>query len=289
VGVNGSLLVVGAKGYVGAAVIAEASRRGLTIAGTSSLGGSGLLPLNLAHAEKFDYQAVSKDCTVVLTAAVSSPDHCSNNYDNAYAINVTGTTHFIEQALTRGAHIIFLSSDAVYGEAPFPVGEDAPCRPVGAYAEMKLEVERRFRGDPSFKVARLSYVFSRQDKFTRYLLDCAVNGSTAEIFHPFARNVIYRGDVVDGLLALQAGWEATELDVVNFGGSHSVSRLDIARTIKRLVAPQLDIREMSPGPDFFKDRPREIQLVSTRLESLLGRPLRSIDQAIQLDFNIGDR
>ncbi|KKW93103.1 NAD-dependent epimerase/dehydratase family protein [Sphingobium chungbukense] len=286
-GVNGSLLVVGAKGYVGAAIIAEASRRGLTIAGTSSLGGNGLLPLDLAHPEKFDYQAVSKDWTIVLTAAISSPDHCSNNYDNAYAINVTGTTHFIERALARGAHVIFLSSDAVYGEAPFPVTEDTPCRPVGAYAEMKLEVERRFQSDPGFKVARLSYVFSRQDKFTRYLLDCAANGITAEIFHPFARNVIHLGDVVDGLLALHDRWEATA-NVVNFGGSRSVSRLDIARAIKRLVARQLDIREISPGPDFFKDRPREIQLVSTRLESLLGRPLRSIDQAIQIDFNIGD-
>ncbi|WP_340268705.1 NAD-dependent epimerase/dehydratase family protein [Sphingobium mellinum] len=285
---NGSVLVVGAKGYVGAAVIAEAGRRGLMTAGTSSLGGNDLLSLDLAHAEKFDYQAISKDCTVVLTAAVSSPDHCSNNYDNAYAINVTGTTHFIEQTLARGAHVIFLSSDAVYGEAPLPVDEDALCRPVGTYAEMKLEVERRFYGDPGFKVSRLSYVFSRQDKFTRYLLDCAANGSTADIFHPFARNVIHREDVVDGLLALHARWESTE-SVINFGGSRSVSRLDIARAIKRLVAPQLDIREISPSPDFFKDRPREIQLVSTRLESLLGRPLRSIVQAIQIDFNIGDR
>lgn len=287
-GVTGSLLVVGARGYVGGAVVAEASRRGLPVAGTSSSGGSGLLPLDLANAEMFDYEVLPINCTVVLTTAISSPDHCSSNYDNAYAINVTGTTHFISQALARGSRIIFLSSDAVYGEAPNPVDENAPCTPVGAYAEMKLEVEQRFRDHPDFKAVRLSYVFSRQDKFTRYLLDCAAKGSTAEIFHPFARNVIHRGDVVEGLLALYARWDATELDVINFGGSTSISRLGIAHAIKRLVVPQLELRELSPGADFFKDRPREIQLVSTRLQALLGRPLRSIDQAIQLDFNIGD-
>lgn len=284
VGVNGSLLVVGAKGYIGAQIIAEASRRGLLIAGTSSKGGNGLLPLDLVHAEVFNYGTIREDCTVVLAAAVSSPDRCSSNHDNAYAINVVGTAHFIEQALARGARIIFLSSDAVYGEASSPVNEDAPCSPVGAYAEMKLDVERRFLNNPNFKVARLSYVFSRQDKFTRYLLDCATDGSTAEIFHPFARNVIYLSDVVDGILALQSEWEAIELTVVNFGGPRSVSRLDIARAIKRLVAPHLNIREIFPGPGFFKERPREIQLMSAHLESLLGRPLRSIHQAIQLDF-----
>ena len=68
---------------------------------------------------------------------------------------------------------------------------------------MKSEVEKRFLGNPFFKTIRLSYVFSREDKFTKYLVGCAQRDEEAELFHPFYRAIIHRDDVVEG--ALSAG------------------------------------------------------------------------------------
>jgi dTDP-4-dehydrorhamnose reductase len=58
--------------------------------------------------------------------------------------------------LDRDARVVFFSTDTVYGEQPEPFDESRPCRPLGVYAELKHEVERRFAAAPGFKTKRSS-------------------------------------------------------------------------------------------------------------------------------------
>ena len=126
---------------------------------------------------------------VVFLAAISSPDVCEKQYDFARAINVTGTAEFIENCIARGANVLFFSSDVVNGGTlPCSVDETYVGTPIGKYGEMKREIEQRFNGNPHFKVFRLSYVYSRQDKFSRYLDDCAAKGVCAEVFDALYRS-----------------------------------------------------------------------------------------------------
>ena len=99
-------------------------------------------------------------------ASISAPDICAREHERAWSVNVTGTSEFISRTIERGGRVIFFSSDTVYGECEDPFDESALCKPAGEYAEMKHKVERRFIENPSFKSIRLSYVFSREDKFT---------------------------------------------------------------------------------------------------------------------------
>lgn len=73
--------------------------------------------------------------------------------------------------------------------------ETAACNPAGEYAAMKREVEQRFSDNASFKAIRLSYVFSPEDKFSRYLAGCAERNEEADLFHPFFRAIVHRDDV----------------------------------------------------------------------------------------------
>ena len=58
----------------------------------------------------------------------------------------------------------------MYGNENGQNDEDViPVKPIGEYASMKLAVENYFRNEPNLKVFRLSYVFSWEDKFMRYL------------------------------------------------------------------------------------------------------------------------
>jgi GDP-4-dehydro-6-deoxy-D-mannose reductase len=60
------------------------------------------------------------------------------------AVNRGGTANVLDAAHEVGARTLVVSSGAVYGrvaEADLPVGEDAPLRPVGAYAESKAAAE----------------------------------------------------------------------------------------------------------------------------------------------------
>ena len=107
----------------------------------------------------------------------------------------------------KGCKVLFLSSDAVYGNVEHGFEESQPINPLGAYAEMKAIVEKRFEGNPTFKVLRLSYNFFKDDRFTKYLRQCAESGVEAEVFDPLTRAVVHRDDTVDAILSIAAKWD----------------------------------------------------------------------------------
>jgi dTDP-4-dehydrorhamnose reductase len=264
------LVVVGAAGQVGRRVLA-ASR--LPALGTSSRNVPGMLRLELADADGFDYSRIAAGDLVVLTAGISSPDACAREPERARAVNVAGTARFMERSLERGARVVFLSSDTALGEGNAP------------YASMKREIESRFSAHPGVRAVRLSYVFSREDPFTAYLAGCAARGTEAEVFHPFYRAVVHREDVVQGILALAGRWENFTDPAINFGGPELLSRVEIVSAVQRLALPELRWRTVEPPAGFFDNRPQTIAMSSPLLAALLGRPARTLHEAIALEFS----
>ena len=276
-------LIVGSNGYLGKELFAAAGRR-CEVRGTSPRAGTGTLRLELGDAAAFDYASLQRRETVFLTAAISEPDVCAREHDRAWAVNVDGTGTFIAKALDRGARVIFFSSDTVYGEQSGPCDETlAPQPGGGAYADMKRAVEARFSGHPEFKAIRLSYVFSRDDRFSRYLAGCAARDAIAEVFDPFSRAVIHRDDVVAGALALAGDWTAFPAAAINFGGREVLSRLEIAQVVKDTMLPGLRFAATQPPPQFFANRPRVVAMQSPLLPRLLGRPQHSLQEAAILE------
>jgi len=280
-----NIFVVGATGYIGATIFCHAQQIAFT-RGTSTSGLPPTLCLNLGEPDKFDYDIIHAQDVVFLTASISSPDICAREYYRAWAINVNGTSIFIERVLAKGGRVIFFSSDTVYGEKDEPFDERAICDPAGEYAEMKYEVERRFLGHSLFKSIRLSYVFSCEDKFTRYLSGCAQRNEEAEIFHPFYRAVIHRDDVVQSVIALAKRWDEFPQDVINFGGPEVLARTEFAQILREKFLPTLRFKVTEPEPEFFLNRPRVIRMVSSVLPLLLGRPAYSLCEAALIESNL---
>lgn len=278
-----ALFIVGAKGYVGSALFASANKAGSAI-GTSSLGGNDLLPLRLDAPAKFEYGKIHPGDVVLLTAAISAPDICAREHDRAWAVNVTGTSSFIQSVIDCGARVVFFSSDTVYGEREVAFDETAACNPAGEYAEMKHEVEQRFSGNASFKAIRLSYVFSREDKLSRYLAGCAEQNEEADLFHPFFRAIVHRDDVVEGALALAVHWDEVSEQVINFGGPQVLARPEFAECLREAYFHDLRFKVTEPGADFFKNRPRVIAMTSPVFARLLSRPPRTLCEAARLEF-----
>lgn len=277
------IITVGASGYIGR-LLHKRSKADCIAYGTSSTGTAELLPLRLETPVDFDYGLIQPSDVVLLAAAISAPDICTREHARAWAVNVTGTIEFINEVIAGGGRVVFFSSDTVYGERNDTFDESAANNPAGEYAEMKHEVERRFFGSPLFKVIRLSYVFSREDKFTKYLSGCAERGEEAELFHPFNRAIVHREDVVEGALALAERWDEFPQPVINFGGPDVLSRIDFAGCLKSAALPNLQWRVMEPGGEFFKSRPRVIAMSSNVLPKLLGRPSRCLLEAAQIEF-----
>jgi dTDP-4-dehydrorhamnose reductase len=278
------LFVVGATGYIGSALYKEAKLKFITF-GTSSSVSSGMITLDLNSPSIFDYKLIGSSDIVLIVAAIPSPDICAREFDRAWATNVTGTSKFIEKVIERGGKVIFFSSDTVYGERSNNFNEDLESKPAGEYAEMKSEVENFFLASPLFKSIRLSYVFSCDDNFTKYLLKCAEGDQEADIFHPFYRSIIHRDDVIKGVMELASQWDIFPQKIINFGGGELLSRIDFAETIKNFVLPNLKYQVTKPNNDFFENRPRIIAMKSNILPKLLGRPAHTLAEAVRIEFN----
>lgn len=277
------ILLVGATGYIGKAFLSRVKDT-MTVCGTSSSGGAGFKRLNLGTPNLFDYTTIDVGDVVLLAAAISAPDICAREHDYAWTVNVNGASAFIERVIARGGRIIFFSSDTVYGEKEETFDEQMTCKPAGEYAVMKHEVEKRFIDNPLFKAIRLSYVFSCEDKFTKYLSRCVEHGEEAELFHPFFRAIVYRSDVIDGALALADRWNDFPQQIFNFGGPEILSRVEFTECIQKYALPNLKFRVTEPGDEFFKNRPRTIAMQSSILSALLGRPAHKLAEAVQIEF-----
>jgi dTDP-4-dehydrorhamnose reductase len=277
------VFVVGARGYIGARLLASV-QADLNCLGTASSNRAGFLRLRLEAPEDFADLPIADGDVVLLTAAISAPDICAREYERAWSANVTGTAAFISSAIDRGARVVFFSSDTVYGEREDEFDEKAACNPAGEYAEMKYEIEQRFSANTSFKAIRLSYVFSREDKFSLYLSGCEQRYEEAVLFHPFFRAIVHRDDVVQGALGLAAVWDDVPEKVINFGGPQVLSRIDFAECLREANLYDLRFKVTEPSADFFKNRPRVIAMTSPVFSRLLGRAPRSLREAARLEF-----
>lgn len=276
-------IVIGATGYIGQPLLSKAKIDGVAL-GTSSKKNDELVHFSLDNPLKFDYSVIDRDDVVFLTAAISAPDICAKEYQRAWELNVKATSDFIDKLISVGARVIFFSSDAVYGECSHDFDESYPGKPHGEYAVMKRAVESLFLGNDLFKSVRLSYVFSKKDKLTNYLINCAQDNKVAELFDPFHRSVIHREDVVDGVIALANYWSDIPEQIINFGGPEVLSRVNFAENLKNNYLHHLTYKVTRPGEDFFSNRPRIISMRSPILSRLLGREPRNLKEAVLYEF-----
>lgn len=219
--------------------------------------------LNLLEAEKFNYDQLNDIDLIVFTAAISGPDKCATDFDFCWKINVEGTKYFIKEAIARNCKVLFFSSDAVFGDIPGKIyTEESETRAETPYGRMKKAVEDEFKDSSLFKAIRLSYVASAKDRFISYCLSCMEKDETADIFHPFYRNVIVVSDVVDVVVWFSKHWEEYAPFVLNVAGKELVSRVRMADELNRIFDNKLKYTISTPNDGFYNNRPKITQMKS---------------------------
>ena len=231
--------------------------------------------------------SIKEGDVIIFAAAISEPSVVSAQFQKALAVNVESTGEFIETALGKGCKVLFLSSDAVYGDVESGFDESHPTNPKGAYAEMKAVVEKRFEGNPNFKVLRLSYNFHKDDRFTKYLCQCAESGVEAEVFDPLTRAVVHRDDTVDAILSIAANWDNADGQYINCGGPDVLSRQQFTEIVKRVALQDLKFKVTTPPAKFYADRATFSEMHSPILEKVIGRKRHTVKEAVELEFGVG--
>jgi dTDP-4-dehydrorhamnose reductase len=197
------LLVTGAGGQLGRAVLAEASRRGLRAHGSRH----GDMPVEdprAVHAE-IGYR---RPAAVVHAGAWTDVDGCERDPERAEAVNGRGTANVASACAEFGIRLAYVSTDFVFdGEARTPYAVDAPCAPLSAYGRSKRsgEIAVLAHGRRDFHVVRTSWVFGPGGKnFPSAILARARAGEPLKVVDDQSGSPTFTLDLAAALLDLLA-------------------------------------------------------------------------------------
>lgn len=268
------VLVTGAQGFIGHAVIRTFSSAGICC---NSFDGR----LSTLHQLSIEIDAV------VHLAAVSRPTNFQGNLE-AWSSNVTGTLDVINFCLSRGAGLILASTSGVYRHPSEPVSldENAPLAPASDYAISKWLAETLVqRQAAQHGLASLilrvfnpygsgqNPAFAVQSVVTRL-----AGGASLFINNPDAvRDFIHVDDVAYAFLCAAKTLRPGECPVVNVGTGRGVTILELARIGEKVFGPAVSLET---NPDQIGQGGYVVANIS-RGATLLGwRPRISLEEGL---------
>jgi nucleoside-diphosphate-sugar epimerase len=183
--------VFGAKGFVG-----NALRIALTAEGAS------VVPIGRPGVDLLDPSCVgpmsklwAPEDAIVITAALT-PDRGRDG--SAFLKNLQMADHVASSVANRGcSHLVYFSSDAVYGAGPTVIGEATPAAPADLYGVMHLAREMLFKE----VAARLRVPFC-------ILRPCAIYGA-GDTHNSYGPNRFIRTALADGRIKIFGAGEET--------------------------------------------------------------------------------
>ena len=226
---NGPLLVTGASGYLGRAVLTS-SEPPVIATRLSSAEGPGPA-LDWLRLDVRDQEAVDALIARFGPAAVIHTAYRQQGPD-AWDTNVAGSAHVASAAARAGARLVHVSTDVVFdGTASRPYREDDDPNPLGDYGRSKLEAEREvLAAHPAALVVRTSLMVGGAEPGTQEqtVLAAARGESEMAFFEDEWRSPVLVDDLAAALVELSG---RTESGVLHVAGPEAVSRYELARTI----------------------------------------------------------
>jgi UDP-glucuronate 4-epimerase len=212
------ILVTGASGLIGRALVEELVAMGRSVVGTdlSPIPGTDMIRLDVCDTHRL--HSIVREYSVtsaIHCAAISGPMVMRDNPAGIIAANVTGTTNILEAARIHGfRRTVVCSSTSAYGATSddgAPIGADAPLRPMSVYGASKAASDQilvgyRAQHNVDAVAVRLSWVYGpgrTTDCFIRTLIEDAYLGkrTTLPFGRGFPRQYIHVHDAVAALIA----------------------------------------------------------------------------------------
>jgi dTDP-4-dehydrorhamnose reductase len=172
-----TMLVIGASGLVGGALLQALAEAGEEAVGTAfGHPRAGLLPLDLRDARAVrDCIARSGARVVYLPASLTHVDYCETHPDESYAVNVAGVRLVAE----CGIRIVYFSSDYVFAGDRGPYAESDPVKPISVYGRHKVLAEQSL--PPGALIIRTTVVYGwevQEKNFVYRLIATLRDGKT---------------------------------------------------------------------------------------------------------------
>lgn len=240
------VLITGANGFVGFYLCRQLLESGFEVVATGK--GACRLPFSQAN---FQYQSldftdreavcrffeIEKPQVVVHCGALSKPDECEAQRQQAFLVNVTGTIYLLDQAAKWGSFFVFLSTDFVFDGEKGMYREDDARKAVNYYGATKILAEDEvFKYEGNWAVVRTVLVYGKpflcRQNIVSNVAAALQNGKELNIFSDQVRTPTYVEDLVAGIVAVVTK-KAT--GIYHISGADILSPYDMAVAVAKIL------------------------------------------------------
>ena len=277
------ILIFGARGRLGAALAR-------TYADHFDLRALGRAEGDLsAPAACADFIRAEKPTIVINSAAMTNVDLCETKRSLARTINADAAGALARACTEVGARLIQISTDYVFsGQAQQPYAEDAAPEPISWYGQTKLEGEQLvMAADGQHVVVRVAWVFGPdRDSFLDKAVQTSLRGEPVKAVADKWSSPSYTLDIAGALRALFApSGPGGIYHVCNRGVCTWRDWAEEGITVAAALGAPVQTRTVEPLrladiAAMIAKRPVYSPMSCARIEALIGRPMRSWQEAV---------
>lgn len=278
-----TVLITGANGFVGYYLTQLLLKKGFRVIAT----GKGENRLYVED-KNFSYQTLDftndeevekiflkqKPETVVHCGAISKPDECELNKENAFRTNVTGTLYLLNAAYKLRSFFVFLSTDFVFdGKSGMYKEEDAR-KAVNYYGETKILAEDEvMKYSFGWAIVRTVLVYGKRflnrDNIVTNVAGKLKKGEELKIFNDQVRTPTYVEDLAAGIVSVI---EKKATGIYHISGDDVLTPYEIAFAVANHLKLNSSLIQKVTEKDFDQParRPLKTGLDISKAKKVLG-------------------
>jgi len=278
------VLITGASGLLGSALLREASKQGTkSVAAYNSRPLHGGLQMDITQCDHV--RAAIKESApdyVIHAAAFTDVDACEVEPKRAWDINARGTKHVVGACNEQGVKMVYISTDFVFDGENGPYSEDDPTHPINIYGESKLAGERFTLAHSGNAVARVCVLYGpARPNFVTWVIDSLRANAPINVVNDQYNTPTYVGNCARAVLRI---CELGLTGVYHVSGREQVNRYNFACAIADVFGLNEKLINVTTT-DTLQQRARRPMNSSLRVEKAeraLGMRLANVREGLTL-------
>lgn len=291
------ILISGASGFIGKNLIAKLSRSDYQLFGLVN-SQKDTLPINEYSVDLKDFNNLQKTINhikpdfVFHLGALVDLSRDFRTARNCIETNIMGTINLLECLNDfPPQHLIFLSTEEVYGDGQIPYKEDQPLRPPSPYAISKIAGEQLcqlYAGQNNkTTILRVGTVYGPWQPVRRFIPSIIIKALADEEIllgtGKKKRDYIFIDDVVEALI-LSLKRKGEPIEIINVGGSKSIQLKTLVDQIKA-ISKSKAIIVYNSYPDRVLEADEWLSDNQRAAELLNWQPTTTLEEGIRKTIN----